>query len=572
MLTNLHVKNLALIQEADVEFGPGLNILTGETGAGKSIILGSIQIALGGKAGAEIIRRGAEYALIELVFFVEDPDKRQALHDLGVEDAQEGEVILSRRISPGRSRIKVNGTSFTAAQVRAIKGLLIDIHGQHDNAALLSPEEHLRLIDSFCPPQTESLRQSLRDRYRRLQEKKKEIRALSMDESARTREISFLQFEIQDIQSARLMPGEDTTLEADYRRMANASRIFEYLTEAENLLTEAPGNLSDLSGQIIQAVSRAAAFDPDLADTDKLLNDMDGIISDASRSLRDYMETHAYDGQALADTENRLNTINTLKSKYGQSIPDILAACDKKEKRLQELENSAQILEEKQAECRKLQQEISRLAEELTQVRRKTADALCTRIRESLRHLNFLDNRFTASFTKLPEPDATGQDAVNFMIAVNPGEELHPLQKTASGGELSRIMLAVKTCLAEKDRTGTLVFDEIDAGISGRTAQKVAENLHFLAKSHQIICITHLAQIAAMSDAHFRIAKHVADGRTVTTIKRLSEPEIIEELSRILGGTRITDAVRRSAQEMREMARKSDGSAYQPPFLTENVT
>ncbi len=572
MLTNLHVKNLALIQEADVEFGPGLNILTGETGAGKSIILGSIQLALGGKTSAEVIRKGAEYALVELVFSVEDPAKRAALKDLGVEDAQDGEVILVRKITPGRSRIKVNGTFFTAAQVREIKSLLIDIHGQHDNAALLSPEEHLRLIDSFCPPETGVLRQTLRDRYRSLQEKKKEIKALSMDESARAREMSFLQFEIQEIQSAKLKPDEDAALEADYRRMSNASRIFEYLTDAENLLTEAPENLSDLSGQIIQSVSRAAAFDPDLADTEKLLNDLDGIISDASRSLRDYMETHEYDEQALSDTEARLNTINALKDKYGRSIPDILAACEQKEKRLQELENCAQILEEKNSACRKLQQEIGRLADRLTQIRQKTADELCGRIRENLRGLNFLDNRFTASFMRLPEPGENGQDAVNFMIAVNPGEELHPLQKTASGGELSRIMLAVKTCMAEKDHTGTLIFDEIDAGISGRTAQKVAENLHFLAGSHQIICITHLAQIAAMSDVHFRIAKRVKDGRTVTTIEKLSEEESIEELSRILGGTRITDAVRRSAQEMREMARKADTSVSQQPAIPRNVT
>lgn len=561
MLTNLHVKNLALIEEAEVEFGPGLNILTGETGAGKSIILGSIQMALGGKSGPEIIRKGADYALIELVFSVEDPAKRKALEDLGVDDVQDGEVIIARKISPGRSRIKVNGAAFTAAQVREIKGLLIDIHGQHDNTALLSPEEHLRLIDSFCPPQADSIRLALHDKCHELHNLQKEIRALSLDESARAREISFLQFEIDEIQNANLKPGEDASLEADYRRMSNASRIFDYLKEAENLLAEAPENLSDLSGQIIQAVTRAAAYDPDLESAEKLLNDLDEIISDASRTLRDYMETHEYDEQALADTENRLNTINALKDKYGRSIPDILAACSQKEKKLQELENAAQIVETKMAASQKLQKEITGLAEKLTQIRRKTADELCAKIRKSLKNLNFLDNRFTAAFSKLPQAGENGQDAVNFMIAVNPGEELHPLQKTASGGELSRIMLAVKTCMAEKDGTDTLIFDEIDAGISGRTAQKVAENLHLLAKSHQIICITHLAQIAAMSDEHYRIAKSVVNGRTVTTIEKLSEPEIIEELSRILGGTRITGAVRESAQEMREMARKTDSSS-----------
>ena len=558
MLTNLHVKNLALIEEAEVEFGPGLNILTGETGAGKSIILGSVQIALGGKAGPEIIRKDAEYALIELIFSVEDPEKQKALADLGVDDAEDGTVILTRRIMPGRSRIKVNGASFAAAEVRRMKGLLIDIHGQHDSTALLSPEEHLRLIDSFCPPKTDTLREALRDKYRQLQGKRKEIKELSLDESARAREISFLQFEIEEIQNAKLKPGEDEELEAEYRRMTNSSRIFDYLQEAGNLLSEAPENLSDMSGEIIQAVSKAASYDPDLEGTEKLLSDMDGLISDASRSVREYMETHEYDEQAFAETESRLNTINALKDKYGRTIEEILNCCKKKEERLRELENSAQILEEKNALCQKLEKEIRELADRLTQIRIQTAEDLCGRIRQSLKNLNFLGNRFEADFQRLPEPGENGQDVVNFMIAVNPGEEMHPLQKTASGGELSRIILAVKTCMAEKDKTETLIFDEIDAGISGRTAQKVAENLHLLAKTHQIICITHLAQIAAMSDEHFLIEKNVTDGRTVTTIRRLKEPEIIDELSRILGGIKITGAVRASAQEMREMAKKID--------------
>ncbi|MGI5988861.1 MAG: DNA repair protein RecN [Lachnospiraceae bacterium] len=560
MLTNLHVKNLALIEEADVEFGPGLNILTGETGAGKSIVLGSVQIALGGKTGPEIIRKGAEYALIELVFTVDDPEKIEALKNFGVEDVEDGEVVLTRKIMQGRSRIKVNGETFTAAQVRQIKRILIDIHGQHDNSALLSPEEHLKLVDSFCPPEADSLKAQLRDRCRALQKKRRDIKSLSMDESARNRELSFLQFEIEEIRNAQLKDDEDEQLEADYRRMSNSSRIFDYLQEAGNLLSEAPENLSDMSGQIIQAVSKAAAYDPDLEETEELLNDMDGLISDAARSVRDYMETHEYDEQEFAETESRLNTINSLKDKYGRTIPDILDECSRKEERLKELENSAQILEQMNAECAELEKEIRKLAGQLTLIRRKTADELCAKIRDSLKSLNFLDNRFEAAFTKLPEPGENGQDAVNFMIAVNPGEELHPLQKTASGGELSRIMLAVKTCMAEKDRTGTLIFDEIDAGISGRTAQKVAENLKFLAETHQIICITHLAQIAAMSDVHFLIEKTVEDGRTVTTIRKLTEPEIIDELSRILGGIKITGAVRKSAEEMRDMAKRSAAS------------
>lgn len=554
MLANLHVKNLALIEEADINFKDGLNILTGETGAGKSIILGSVNLALGGKAVSDLIRSGADYALTELSFDIESEAVKEKLTAFGVEELEEGQLIISRKITPTRSQIKVNGQTYTLGQVREMASWLIDIHGQHDNQLLLNESHHIDILDAYAKESLAEVKAALKEVYAAYVKQKQELQALDTDEESRNREISFIEFEVSEIESAQLSEGEDTQLEADYQKMLHAQKIMEEMAVVEQNLVSGQDNVSDKLGQAVRALNSAAVYDDRLSGLCATLADVESLLSDAARMTADYAEDAAFDAETFQQVQQRLDFINSLKMKYGQTTAEILAYAESRKERLEQLQSHDELIVKLKRELAEKEKRLSGLSAQLSDLRKAAAQKLCTQIRAALQDLNFADVRFEAVFEQTGHFSANGTDNMYFVIAANPGEALKPLSKVASGGELSRIMLAIRTVTANQDDIGTLIFDEIDAGISGRTAQRVAEKLCTLSQKRQVICITHLPQIAAMADVHFMIEKAVQDNKTVTSIYRLSDTQCVEELARLLGGSAITEAVRANAQELCQQA------------------
>lgn len=553
MLTNLHVKNLALIEEADIEFTEGFNIMTGETGAGKSIILGSINAALGDKTSPDFIRTGCEYGLAEASFYVENKEIIEALQELGLED-NEGQVIISRKIMPSRSQFKINGQMFTAAQTRQIASLLIDIHGQHDNRLLIDEGNQLNVIDQYGSKDIEPLLIQMKKLYNELQKAAKEYESMICDEQARKKEISFTEYEVNEIESAALKSGEDEELQEAYQRMSNYQKIIEEVSGADMLLNSGDNNLNEMAGAVIRSLTSAAAYDDSLNQVCDIMNDVESLIYDAGHSIKKYMEECSFDPEEFMEVQERLDLINTLKMKYADTIEGILEYCDNKKQKLEELYNFDEVYIQKKQFYESKLKEAKECADSLSVIRKKMAAELSQKFIDSLKNLNFLDVRFEIKFKMSDKIMSKGQDVVEFMISTNPGEDMKPLAKIASGGELSRIMLAIKSVTASVDEEKTFIFDEIDAGISGRTAQMVANEMCNLSKKHQIICITHLPQIASMADTHFLIEKSTKDSRTVSNIDRLSYDESVKELARMLGGSMITDAVVSNAKEMKKMA------------------
>lgn len=555
MLVSLHVKNMALIKEVEVEFGKGLNIMTGETGAGKSIIIGAVNIALGTGNFRDYVPADADYALVELIFETENPKvlKRLEQQDLPVED---GQIILTRKYKSGRSTSKINGETVPVSFVRELATELIDIHGQHEHQSLLYPKNHLMILDEFARAELSDFVQECHEQYRSYQKAKKQWKEAKTGDGDRAKELDFLMFEIQELEAAALRPGEDELLEATYRLMANGQKIMEALSEAGSL-TGASGysGAGDEISRAVKAISNVRSFDENLDGLCSSLTDIEALMSDFNRELSDYMESFTFDEQELRETEDRLDQINRLKTKYGNSIEQILEAYDEKNKRVEILEHYEDYLSELEKEYKQSQKVLWATAEKISQIRKKVAIQLAKEIKEALSDLNFLDVQFEIAFQELPEPGENGRDEICFMISTNPGLPMRPLGDVASGGELSRIMLAIKAVMADKDAVETLIFDEIDTGISGRTAQKVSEKMAVIARNHQILCITHLAQIASMADQHYIIEKKPANSKTVTKLARLSEEESVEELARILGGAKITETVLDGAREMKELAR-----------------
>lgn len=550
MLANLHVKNLALIEEADINFKDGLNILTGETGAGKSIILGSVNLALGGKAVSDLIRSGADYALTELSFDIESEAVKEKLAAFGVEELEEGQLIISRKITPTRSQIKVNGQTYTLGQVREMASWLIDIHGQHDNQLLLNESHHIDILDAYAKESLAEVKAALKEVYAAYVKQKQELQALDTDEESRNREISFIEFEVSEIESAQLSEGEDAQLEADYQKMLHAQKIMEEMAVVEQNLVSGQDNVSDKLGQAVRALNSAAVYDDRLSGLCATLADVESLLSDAARMTADYVEDAAFDAETFQQVQQRLDFINSLKMKYGQTTAEILAYAESRKERLEQLQSHDELIAKLKRELSEKEKRLSGLSAQLSDLRKAAAQKLCAQIRAALQDLNFADVRFEAAFEQTGHFSANGTDNMYFVIAANPGEALKPLSKVASGGELSRIMLAIRTVTANQDDIGTLIFDEIDAGISGRAAQRVAEKLCTLSQKRQVICITHLPQIAAMADVHFMIEKAVQDNKTVTSIYRLLDTQCVEELARLLGGSTITEAVRANAQEL----------------------
>ena len=548
MLLELHVKNLALIERADVEFGEGLNILTGETGAGKSIIIGSVSMALGGKASRDSIRHGADYAYIELVFSVKGEDRLRALRELDTEPTEDGLVIISRKITPSRSISRINDETVTAARLRQITGLLLDIHGQHEHQSLLYKSKHLEILDAYVKAQTQPAKKKMEEEYKNYCILKKRLSSFEMDHDARLREADFLRFEIQEIEEGNIKEGEEEELTARYRRFSHARRIAENLNEAYDSLQ------ADAVTRALRSVEQVTEYDEALQSIRDQLYDAEAILSDAGREISAYISSMEFDEESWRQTEERLDQIHSLQNKYGASVLAIQASLEEKRKRLEELENYDAFREQTEKKLKISTDHLCRLCTDLSEIRKKASVELVKRIRSGLLDLNFLDVEFDMEFETLDHFTPDGWDEVQFLISTNPGQPMRPLKDVASGGELSRIMLEIKTVLADSDEIPTLIFDEIDTGISGRTAQKVSEKLSYIAGSHQVICITHLPQIAAMADIHFEILKSASEGSTATTIERLGREKSIRELARLLGGAQITEAVLKNAHEMKDLA------------------
>lgn len=554
MLVHLHVKNLALIQEAQADFGPGLNILTGETGAGKSILMGSVNLALGQKMSRGMIREGAPYALVELVFQV-DACTEEKLRELDV-FPEDGQVIITRRLMENRSISKVNGETSTAGNIKKIAALLLDIHGQHEHQSLLYPEKQMEILDEFGGREILEKKEAVKVLYRDYSRLKKELESYEIDEEQRRREIGFLEYEIQEISQAQLKPGEDQELETAYKKLVNGKKIAEGLGYVYQITGYEGEGMGAQIGRAMQKLSQVREYDDELENIYSSMEDLDSLLNDLNRELSSYLSEFVFSEKEFQEIENRLDLINHLKSKYGHTIEEILSYEKEKEKELERLEN----FQERKTELEKNLEEQEKLladaSQELTRVRKDWAFKLEKKIIQSLQDLNFLNVEFHISFREKEGYTAQGKDSAAFMISTNPGEPVLPLQQVVSGGELSRIMLAIKTLLADKDQTETLIFDEIDTGISGRTAQKVAEKMKVIGESHQVLCITHLPQIASQADYHYLIEKNVENMETTTRIRRLSYEDSVEELARMLGGVKITEAVLKNAAEMKDLAQQ----------------
>ncbi len=553
MLLSLHVKNLALIQETEVEFEEGLNILTGETGAGKSVLIGSINLALGGKFDKDMLRSGAESGLVELTFSGENEALQKKLQemDIPVEDV----ITISRKLVPGKSVSKINGESVNVKQIKDVAELLIDIHGQHEHQSLLHKKKHMEILDAYAGDSATEALELVAELYGEVKELKRRIEADSLDEESKNREMDLLQYEIQEIENASLTEGEDEELETLHLKLRNSKKITEALNESYMYTgSESTDGAASGIGRAVRLLGSVAEYDKDLEGLLSSISEIENLLSDYNRELSAYLSDLEFDGESFEKMEARLDQINFLKTKYGKSIPEILESMKKKQERVDALLDYDMYMKGLQAQLVNRQSKLKKACAKLSQIRQEAAGILQGELLEALKNLNFLSVDFRIYVESEKETTSKGYDEVEFVISTNPGEKPKSLAQVASGGELSRIMLGIKTVLAKKDEIDTLIFDEIDAGISGKTAWKVSGQLDKVAKAHQVICITHLPQIAAMADCHHVIEKGVEEDSTVTHIRKLDEEASLGELARLLGSDEKSEAALENARAMREEA------------------
>lgn len=552
MIEELHIENFALIDKTTVSFGEGFNVLTGETGAGKSILLGALSLSLGAKADKEALRDPSKDCFVEAVFKVSD-EETAALKTLDIE-AYDGEVILSRRIGKERSAAKINGESVPAPRLKAAGEVLIDIYGQKEHQSLLKKANHLALIDAYGGKEIAALKEENGSAYGVYRDLKKQWEEADIDASEQARQTDMLTHDIEVIEDAALRPGEDEELEEKFRLLSHAEKIREAASEAlEN--TDGEEGASETIERALRALAPVTSFDEKLNDCLSTLSDAGDLISDFNRTLHAYIDGGEFSEETYRETADRLDLINTLKSRYGRTIEDILKSLEEKKKRLEELSDHEAHMASLKASLAAAEKKLSDAGDRLSEARRESALAFSKAVREELSDLAFLDVKFETRFSRTKDYTANGVDEAEFYIALNPGEPMRALADIASGGELSRIQLAIKSVGAMESSAGCYVFDEIDTGISGRTAQAVAEKLSKIATKTQVISITHLQAIAAMADRHLLIEKAVSDGRTLSTVRTLSEDEAVEELGRMIGGADLTETVLSDAREMRERAK-----------------
>jgi len=577
VLLSLRIRDLAIIETLEIEFSPGLNILTGETGAGKSIIVGALELILGGRASADDIRSQSERARVEAVFDISAlPHVRKWLGSHGLESG-ENDLIVAREISrSGRGRNFIMGSLVPLAALRELGNELVDLHGQHQHQSLLAEERHLDVLDDFA--RTGELRHRVANLFAKWRKLRDRLEELSRDERQIEQRKDMLVFQVREIEAAALQIGEDERLEEERRRLAHAEALAEAALRAEDILVEGEHcepTLLALLARVEDAVEELARYDPTTAPLAEELREERFKLEDIAARLSEYRSGLEPDPQRLEVVEDRLDTIRRLKKKYGATIEEILALCDENKRELERLEHRDDEIEKTRAQLERAAEELGRACKALSEARREGAKKLERALVRVLDNLNMPRTRFEVAFDHEPaeqgqgvpiegrfyRADSTGIDRVRFLISPNPGEQLKPLRKIASGGEISRIMLALKSLIAANDRIPTLVFDEIDVGIGGATADRVGEKMAELSKRRQIICITHLPQIAAKARTHFAVEKKVVSGRTVTCVRRLEPTERPAELARLLEGARVTELGRRHAAQMIERAEKRKTAA-----------
>lgn len=567
MLTELSVQNFALAEKLRLEFGPGLNLLTGETGAGKSILLDALGMVLGERTGSEAVRHGADKARVEAAFTVEAADARlqSALDAHGIE-VEDGLLLLSRELShAGKGSVRINGRPATVAMLKSIGDALVDIHGQHAHQSLLAVERHGEILDAWCGPEAAKLRATVADAYHDAQAAARELSSLQQDARERARSLDLLAFQRDEIDAAAPKPGEDENLITERLLLASAEKLFEAAGDAYGALHggssgagggrkgasasgEGGGALEGLT-TAVAAIEHAARLDERLAPLLEGLQNALYVAEDAARDVRTYRDSIEFNPARLEEIETRLDTLKTMKRKYGETIEEVLKYRDEIGQRLDVLENAESRIAELEKVVQTSRAELEKRCAKLTEARKRGAEPFARAIMKELADLAMTATRFAVSIEPR-EPNATGADAIEFLISPNPGEPLKPLAKIASGGEISRVMLALKSVLSRTIAVPTLIFDEIDTGIGGRTGTVLADKLAALSGASQILCITHLPQIAAKGNRHFFIEKQTENGRTVIHVAALTHEERIHELARMLGGTRTTETVLQHAREM----------------------
>ncbi len=564
MLSSLQIENVAVIEKADVHFDKGLNVLTGETGAGKSILIDSIHAILGNRTSRDLVRTGASKAVIRAAFEQVPGSVLDSLEKAGYERSDA--LLLTREISAdGKSVCRINGMPATASMLRELCGGLISINGQHDSVGLLNPARHEGMLDDYA--QNQACYQAYYTVYRELIRVKREMDALIIDEDEKRRNIDLLSYQIHEIDDAALTAGEEEALESRRKILANATTIRERIAQAYAALSggdEAAG-AADLLGEAANAADAAAQLDESLAAGAGQLLDLYYTVKDLSADLAGRLDSYEVNDAELDEIEQRLDLIHKLKRKYGDTVEDVLAFAEKARAELERIQFSQEHYDQMQAEKMRLYGLAREKAEQLTQTRLRAFDELNRRISSTLDFLNMPGVRMTLRHNRGPLA-SHGQDSIEFYISTNPGEAPKPLAKVASGGELSRIMLAIKSAMADKDAVPTVIYDEIDTGVSGKAAGKIGEVLRRNAKDHQILCITHTAQIAALADSHLLIQKNIANQRTYTEIHPLDGEGRVDALAHLISGDHVTEISRANAREMLGLAASSDtaGTSCEP--------
>ena len=558
MIEHLEIKNVALIKSGAVVFEGGLNIISGETGAGKSMVIDAVKFMLGGRAGKDFIRLSEEKALVSGLFVVENVNLRTKIKNSGIDiEEEDNSLLIERSITDsGKNTIKINGKTVTLAILKDIAAFLVDIHGQHDHQSLLNQSKHLEILDSFCPPALMEHKRALSEFLKEYKELSKKAADITAKRGKSGEKLESLKYEIDEIENASLEIGEEEALVNRQRTLQLSEKLKENAQSAVNILQgdEAFASVISAITQALRLISESAGIDKEAETLYEQLESISISLSEFGRDLAAYNDSLDSSGHALLEIESRLELIYMLKRKYGSSVEDILTYLEKAKEDYEVFTGAEDVLKKINTRRKELNKEITDTCAALHNLRIKQAEIIEGEIEEVLKELEMKDAKFKISVEQKKEFGVNGNDNVAFLISPNLGEPLKELAKIASGGEMSRIMLALKCVISNIDNVGAFIFDEIDAGVSGRTAQKVAEKLHYIGKNQQIICITHLPQIAAMADNHILIEKHSKDERTETSVNNLDRVGQIEEIARLLGGVKITDGTVLNAKEMKELA------------------
>ncbi|KRQ86820.1 DNA repair protein RecN [Caloramator mitchellensis] len=555
MLLELHIKNFALIDAVDLDFSEGLNILTGETGAGKSILIDSINFLLGEKIGKDVIRKSCDFTFVEGVFEIKSEQLKSIMQDLGIDDDEY--VVISREMTKnGKNVARINGKTVTVNMLRKISKFLIDIHGQHEHQSLLDENTHLDILDAFCGEEFHKIKMEYKKTYDELVYIDEKINELKKEEQLKLQKMDILSFQINEIASAQLKLGEDEELSKRRNILINSEKIYNTIASsyAQLYQREEGSSAYDEIAMSISQLENITKYDENILNIKNELEEIYYKLEDIISKLRNYRDKVEFNQEELNVIEERLDLINKLKRKYGNTIEEIINYYDKIVEEYSTIEKSEEILDELNKKYDKLLSEITILADKMSLKRKETAAKLSASIENELRYLGMEKAKFNVEVSQLEKIQSSGMDKVVFLFSANPGEQLRKLNKVASGGEMSRIMLAIKTVIAEIDKIPTLIFDEIDTGISGRTAQSVAEKMSVISKGHQVLCVTHLPQIASMSDRHFKIHKMVYNENTITKVTKLNIDEQVEEIARMVGGALVTELTKEHAKEMLTIA------------------